>query len=99
MQDSFWLISAGLWSVLFGGLGTVIANSRGVSAFDGFILGLFLGPFGLIGIYFIGGEEAKREKLLASAARRACPYCAELVRPEAKICPHCKEPVNVSSPS
>lgn len=51
------------------------------SAGTGFILGLILGPLGLIIAFTLKGD------------RRKCPFCAELVKPEAKVCPHCQRDI------
>lgn len=77
----FWLMC--------GGLAAVIANSRGGSAGLGFVVGALFGPFGIIGAFFLGGDEAKAEKELASGERKKCPRCAELVQPDALVCKHC----------
>src|SRR5436309_552956 len=59
-------------------VGFIVGNVRGRVGF-GILLALFLGPIGWL------------ITLLASDASRKCPYCAEIVKPEAKICPHCRK--------
>lgn len=45
----------------------------------GFIIGLLLGPFGILIALFSKGN------------RKQCPYCKELMHKEAKVCPHCQK--------
>jgi len=44
----------------------------------GFILGLVLGPLGIVAAFVIRGN------------RRLCTFCKELVHNEATVCPHCQ---------
>jgi hypothetical protein len=45
----------------------------------GFLLGLILGPIGVIIACVLKGNRAE------------CPYCKELVRKDASVCPHCRK--------
>lgn len=45
----------------------------------GFFMGLLLGPLGLLIAIFMRGN------------RPECPFCKELVHPEARRCPHCQK--------
>lgn len=51
--------------------------------FGGFMLGLLLGPLGLLIAIISPGD------------RRACPHCAEKVLRAAKVCPHCQREIAV----
>jgi predicted amidophosphoribosyltransferase len=51
---------------------------KGGSAFTGFLIGVVLGPIGVI-IALIGGDQ-----------RPKCPYCSERIQKGAQICPHCR---------
>jgi phosphotransferase system glucose/maltose/N-acetylglucosamine-specific IIC component len=67
-----------LFWVLFGALiGVSAAQRRGFSVAGGIIGGLLLGPLSFL-MYFASGD------------RRKCPQCAEWIKKEAKLCPHCK---------
>lgn len=71
-----------IWVVC--GIGAaVIASSKGRNAFGWFIGGLLLGPIGLLIVGFMG-QPAPNECTL-----RKCPYCAEQILKEAKVCKHC----------
>ena len=56
---------------------TMIGNRNGEGG-TGFLLGLLFGPFGVIFSLLLKGD------------RRACPFCAELIKKKAKVCPHCQ---------
>lgn len=79
----FWLILC----VLIG----VYANSKGRSGIGYFFIAALLSP--LIGLIIAVLSSPNKEKLerkeIQSGGMRKCPYCAELVKIEAKICKHC----------
>lgn len=67
--------------VLFGALiGVVAAQKRGFGTAAGVIGGMLLGPLAIL-MFF------------ASGSRRKCPECAEWVKNEARLCPHCKSDI------
>lgn len=90
-----------LWLVSV--IGAAMALSRYNKAGSGFLLGVFLGPLGLIIALIwrssLSQEETSRNlKQIAEAARapehdsrqeRECPYCAEPILRKAKVCKHC----------
>ena len=67
----------------------------------GFLLGAFLGPIGLVCVLIIkNGEERKKELLRQKKVRleeledrereeKECPFCAEKILINAKVCKHC----------
>ena len=69
--------------VLFGFIGCFIGQSKGAGG-AGFVLGALLGPVGCVLAAFLEGN------------RIPCPFCAERVRPEAKVCPHCRNQLPVA---
>ena len=71
----FWAI---IW-MLFGALvGLSAANRKGFSPAAGVIGGLLLGIFSPL-MYLVSPE------------RKKCRYCAEWIKKEASICPHCQK--------
>lgn len=81
----FFAVLIGL--LISGVIGSWIARQRGRKPGEGFCLGFFLGPIGLI----VEGLLPQIGKLMPGddRPRRKCPFCAELVLPEAVICKHC----------
>lgn len=68
-------------AVLLGLIPALIARSRG-------------GPFGFF--WFLGTVLFPVALIMAVAAkdgRRKCPFCAEPVRSEAVVCPHCQRDI------
>lgn len=58
------------------------------------ILGIILGPVGLILAIYLDKRDADAQARARHAAARApCPMCREPVLKGAKICPHCRSPL------
>jgi hypothetical protein len=51
----------------------------------GFLFGALLGPVGWVVVLLGPDLKAQQE----ATRLRKCPYCAELVQPDAKVCKHC----------
>jgi hypothetical protein len=73
-----------LYFFVFGLIGVAIGQRKG-RGFAGFIFGILLGPIGWVVVLL--GPDLKSEQ--ESTRLRKCPYCAELVQPDAKLCKHC----------
>ncbi|MFH0882576.1 MAG: zinc ribbon domain-containing protein [bacterium] len=80
-----------IW-LLFGIVSAVAASSKGRSGCGWFILGVLLGPFGLILVLVLPNlkkQEKEGRQEVEQSRRVSCPYCAELILPEAKVCYYC----------
>lgn len=74
-----------LFWVICGIAAAAVASSKGRSGFGWFVLGIFLGPFALLMVGFM--PKLEPEKI--NQDTRKCPFCAEFIKPEAKVCKHC----------
>ena len=73
--------------ICLGIVGAMISNTKGNSGCGGFLLGILLGPIGLLIAFFSSdNEKVKRQN---KGYTKKCPYCAEFVKPDALICKHC----------
>jgi hypothetical protein len=82
-----------------GFIGKSIAEDKGRSELEGFLLGLLLNIPGLFIEYLLPKAEVR--KVFKSGAvlaidkqnrkLRKCPFCAEMVLAEAKICRYCQK--------
>ncbi|EGR0130511.1 hypothetical protein ACNPP3_004524 [Vibrio vulnificus] len=80
----------GIFWVLCGIISAVSASNKGRSSFSWFILGLLLGPIGVVLSLVVGKQtEIIEEKAIQSGSKKKCKYCAELIKSEAKVCKHC----------
>lgn len=75
-----------IWGA-FGVIGAMIADKKGNNGGGGFLLGVLLGPIGLLIAFFSSDNEPKKEQ--RSGNTKKCPYCAEYVKPDARVCKHC----------
>lgn len=62
-------------------------GSKKNEAGSGCLLGLILGPLGILAA------------LMSTGDRRPCPFCRELVHKEAVLCPHCRKDLPPAPPS
>ena len=76
-----------IW-IAFGVLSAVVATGKGRDGCGWFLMGILLGPIGLIAAFVASPNE---EKVIESGERKRCPFCAELVRTEAIKCRFCGE--------
>ena len=67
------------------GIAAAIIGARKGEGLGGFILGVLLGPIGILIVAVSRGN------------RRECPACRELIHAAARICPHCRTEIGASS--
>ncbi|WP_420386241.1 zinc ribbon domain-containing protein [Roseivirga sp.] len=70
-----------LWFIC-GVVASLITRSRGRSEIGGFFLGALLGPLGIIVALVVPKDPSK-------LGYTECPYCAEYIKPNARVCKHC----------
>jgi len=75
-----------IWLV-FGVVSSIIASNKGNSGCGGFLLGVLLGPIGLLIALFSSANDNGANQ--SKNYTRQCPYCAELVHRQAIVCKHC----------
>ncbi len=71
-----------LWSVLGAAIGHVAARSRGFSLAKGVVVGFLLGGLAVV-LFFVPGT------VVPDVQRRECPYCADRVKADVRICTSC----------
>lgn len=86
-----WIVLWFVLSILVG----LYANSKGRSAIAYFLLSMALSPVVGMALAIIAEPDIDviEKKAISAGKFRKCPYCAELVKKEAKICKHCGKEV------
>ncbi|MBI1298533.1 hypothetical protein GC175_26670 [bacterium] len=98
--------------ILFGILSAMVANRKRRNVYGWAIAGFLFGPSALVVVALMdsaskakstvvidSGNADQRPTTLPSVARVPCPFCAELIIPEAKICRFCNRDLVATSSS
>ena len=70
-----------LFWLMLGVMSATIAKSRGRSSLGWFLMGILLGPIGILVTLL-----PPKEKF---GVTKKCPDCAEIIKMEANVCKHC----------
>ena len=82
-------LACAIW-LLFGIVSAVIAQKKGRSGCGWFAAGVLLGPFGLLLAFVVEPNQRRVDAAaLGSGAMKKCPFCAELIKSEARVCRFC----------
>jgi hypothetical protein len=87
-----------VWLILCA-LAATIADTRGRHGWSYFVIAFVFSPLvGILLAALLPPIQANIEKKqIAAGTSRKCPHCAELIKPDAKVCKHCGR--DVPSPS
>jgi hypothetical protein len=66
-----------------------IARSKGRSFFSWYVYGVLLFIVALIHSIVIKSTVEHNEKEMLEAGIKKCPFCAEMIKPDAKVCRYC----------
>ena len=77
-----------IW-ILCGAAAAMIASNKGKEAVLWSVIGMLVGPFGILFALIAQPNAAQVEQQALASGRRKCPMCAELVRAEAVKCRFC----------
>ena len=87
------LVAGAIIWIVCGIIGGVIMEARSHSFGTGCVLGVLFGPLGILIAAVLAlqppSATTKPTGMLAQQDRRPCPYCAEMIMRDAKVCHFC----------
>jgi len=91
-----WLLPSLVIAAFLGLIPAVIAYQKGLDFFDWWVFGWLLFIVALPAALLLKPNIAELEtRRLEQGTVKRCPYCAELVKGEARVCKHCGRDVTV----
>jgi hypothetical protein len=76
--------------IVFGLISAVVAKARNANALQAFVIGILLGPFGLIFAFGLPSHNVSADPSgLPPGWRRECPYCKSQIQTDASVCRYC----------
>lgn len=82
--------------ICFSIISAMIASNKGNSTVVGFLLGVLLGPIGVLISWAASNNTEELRK--RNGENKKCPYCAEYVKDDALICKHCGRTLRMVGP-
>lgn len=82
-----------LWAGINGIIGYAIGSSKNKIG-ECMALCIMLGPIGWLISLFVSAPKAAAP----AAPNRVCPFCAENIKPQAIVCPHCRRDLVPDAP-
>jgi hypothetical protein len=85
-----------VFAIVCGFIAAAIAKSRGAYTATAFVLGLLIGPFGILIACFLPAicaqvpEGSAGSALAPAGFLRECPYCRSTIRADAAVCRYCQ---------
>jgi len=87
-----------IW-ILCGLIAVAIGRSKGQSDFATFLVGLLLGPIGILLVLLSKTDTAAVERRqIATGQLKKCPFCGEMIKTEAVVCRFCGRDLPAETP-
>lgn len=80
---------------IFGLITAIIARSKGRDFFLWWFYGILLFPFALIHAIVIEQNIETLETMQERQRLIKCPHCAEMIKPDAKLCRFCDRKIDI----